>query len=163
MCVSGSKMSRSLITKNQEFRNAKGNSASALACKLADSYLLLAYSGIVVAKHQGFRLSGELNSSFLRSSGSAVQERVLPSRIKWLRTNTACSTALSRFHPRPPSRLLPMDHGYMVDVAHLLFTASADSHDTQRRRRSTGAASSRRTMGFATRLQGETITECTPV
>lgn len=31
-----------------------------------------------------------------------------------------------------------MDHGYAVDVAHLLFTASADSHDTQRRRRGTG-------------------------
>lgn len=28
-----------------------------------------------------------------------------------------------------------MDHGYAVDVAHLLFTANADSHDTQRRRR----------------------------
>lgn len=25
-----------------------------------------------------------------------------------------------------------MDHGYMVDMAHLLFTASVDSHDTQR-------------------------------
>lgn len=58
-----------------------------------------AYSRIVVAKHQGFRLSGELNSLFLGNPGSAVQERVLPSRIKWRRTNTTRSTALSRFHP----------------------------------------------------------------
>lgn len=72
---------------------------------------------------------------------SAVQEHVLPSRIKWRRTNTVRSTALSHFHPRLPPRPLPMDHGYAVDVAHLLFTASADSHDTQRRRRRTGAAS----------------------
>lgn len=103
-------MLQSLITKikNSE-THGEGNSASALACKLADSYLLLAHSGIVVAKQQGFRLSGELNSSFLRSSGSAVQERVLPSRIKWLCTNTACSTALSRFYPRPPPP--PVAHG----------------------------------------------------
>lgn len=70
-----------------------------------------------------------------------MQEHVLPSRIKWRRTNTVRSTALSHFHPRLPPRPLPMDHGYAVDVAHLLFTASADSHDTQRRRRRTGAAS----------------------
>jgi len=56
-----------------------------------------------------------------------------------------------------------MDHGYAVDVAHLLFTASANSHDTQRRRRGTGAASAQRTMGFARDLRGETIAECTPV
>lgn len=44
-------------------------------------------------------------------------------------------TVLSRFHPQPLLPVAPMDHGYAVDVAHLLFTASADSHDTQRRRR----------------------------
>lgn len=71
--------------------------------------------------------------------------------------------ALSRFHPQPSLPVAPMDHGYAVDVAHLLFTASADSHDTQRRRRGTGAASAQRTMGFARDLRGETIAECTPV
>lgn len=93
--------------------------------------------------------------------------KVSSSRASWIRRARARSsvadqmaparsTALSRFHPATP---LPMDHGYTVDVAHLLFTASADSHDTQRRRRRT--ASARRTMGFAPRLRGETIAECT--
>lgn len=119
-----------------------------------------AYSRIVVRKHQGFRLSGELNSPFL--PGSAVQERVLPSRIKWRRTSTVRSTALSRFHPRPPPRPLPMDHGYAVGRGPFVIYREYEfaRYATTAPQ---GCIGRRRTMEFAPRLRGETIVECTPV
>lgn len=71
--------------------------------------------------------------------------------------------ALSRFHPQLSPSAAPMDHGYAVDVAHLLFTAECGFARYATPAPWNWAASAQRTMGFARDLRGETIVECTPV